>query len=130
MNGIILFDGICNFCNQSVQFIIKKDPKGYYKFASLQSDIGQKLLEKYKIPHDIDSIILIDNEEYYVKSSAALHICRNLEGIWKLFYLLVIIPRPIRDFFYEIIAKNRYKWFGKRESCMLPAPGIKERFLE
>jgi predicted DCC family thiol-disulfide oxidoreductase YuxK len=130
MNGIVLFDGICNFCNQSVQFIIKKDPKGYYKFASLQSDIGQKFLEKYKISHDIDSIILIDNEECYFKSSAALHICRNLKGVWKLLYLLLIIPRPLRDFFYEIIAKNRYKWFGKRESCMLPAPGVKERFLE
>lgn len=132
MNKIILFDGECNFCDQSVQFIIKRDPEGYYKFASLQSVAGQKILKEYSLPDNIDSFILIDNNQYYFKSSAALRVCKNLNlnGLWKLFYLLLIVPRPIRDFFYEIIAKNRYKWFEKKEICMLPTPDIRKRFLE
>lgn len=130
MNKIILFDSECNFCDRSVQFIIKRDPEGYYKFASLQSDTGQKILKEYSVPDNIDSFILIDNNRYYSKSSAALRVCKNLKGLWKLFYSLLIVPRPIRDFFYEIIAKNRYKWFGKKDSCMLPSPDIRKRFLE
>lgn len=130
MNKIILFDGECNFCNRSVQFIIKRDPEGYYKFASLQSDIGQKILKEYSVPENINSFILIDNNRCYSKSSATLRVCKNLKGLWKLFHSLLIVPRPIRDFFYEIIAKNRYKWFGKKDSCMLPSPDIRKRFLE
>lgn len=130
MNKIILFDGECNFCDRSVQFIIKRDPEGYYKFASLQSGTGQKILKECSVPDNIDSFILIDNNRYYSKSSAALRICKNLKGLWKLFYFLLIVPRPIRDFFYDIIAKNRHKWFGKKESCLLPSPDIRERFLE
>jgi predicted DCC family thiol-disulfide oxidoreductase YuxK len=129
MNGIILFDGVCNFCESSVQFIIKRDPKGHFHFASLQSDVGQKLLKEFNAPEGIDSIILIENGQTFVKSSAALRISKQLSGFWKLFYSLRIIPVGIRDYMYDIIAKNRYKWFGKKESCMLPSDDIRKRFL-
>lgn len=130
MSNIILFDGECNLCNNSVQFIIKRDQRAIFKFASIQSKIGHEIVEKFNIPTDIDSIILIVDNKSYFKSSAAIRICRNLKGLWKLFYYLLIIPKPLRDFFYDIIAKNRYKWFGKRDSCMLPSPEIRHRFLK
>ena len=129
MNRVILFDGECNFCDQSVQFIIKRDPIGYYKFASLQSDIGKQLLKQFNAPEDMDSFFLIDHNRCYHKSSAALRVCRNLKGLWKIAYPLLLVPKPIRDFFYGIVAKNRYKWFGKKDSCMLPPPEIRDRFL-
>ncbi|MGE8207168.1 thiol-disulfide oxidoreductase DCC family protein [Heyndrickxia sp. NPDC080065] len=130
MAGIILFDGVCNFCNSSVQFIIKRDPAGCFKFASLQSEIGKKLLREHGIHDEIDSFVLIEDNTYYIKSSAALRMCKNLQGLWRLLYLFLIIPPPIRDFFYDLIAKNRYKWFGIRESCMLPTKEERDRFLE
>lgn len=129
MERIILFDGECNFCDQSVQFIIKRDPKGHFKFASLQSYLGKELLNKHNAPEDIDSFVLIENNNCYFKSSAALRVCKNLEGAWKIPYVLLVIPKPIRDFFYGLIAKNRYTWFGKKESCMLPSPEERKRFL-
>ena len=129
MDRIVLFDGECNFCDHSVQFIIKRDPKGHFMFASIQSDIGKKLLNQFNVPEDTNSFILIDKNKCYFKSTAALQICKNLKGLWKIPYFLLIVPRPIRDFFYGIIANNRYKWFGKRESCMLPSPDIRKRFL-
>ena len=129
MKKVILFDGECKFCDQSVQFIIKRDPIGYFKFASLQSDIGKELLNKYNAPKDIDSFVLIEDNNCYFKSSAALRICKNLKGGWKILYVLLVVPKPIRDLFYGFIAKNRYKWFGKKESCMLPSPEERKRFL-
>lgn len=129
MERIILFDGECNFCDQSVQFIIKRDPNEHFKFASLQSDIGKKLMNKYNAPSDIDSFVLIECNNCYFKSSAALRVCKNLKGAWKLSYFLLVVPKPLRDFFYGIIAKNRYKWFGKTESCKLPSPEERKRFL-
>ncbi|MCT2536897.1 thiol-disulfide oxidoreductase DCC family protein [Aquibacillus koreensis] len=129
MNKIILFDGECNFCDRSVQFIIKRDRTATFKFASLQSDIGEKLREKYQIPKHLDSIILIDESNWYSKSTAALKICKNLNGLWKVLYPLLIVPKPLRDIFYNVIARNRYKWFGKKESCELPSPDIRKRFL-
>jgi predicted DCC family thiol-disulfide oxidoreductase YuxK len=130
MKNIILFDGVCNLCNHSVQFIIKRDPKGHFKFASLQSEIGQKLVEQYGIPKGIESIIYIENDKVYIKSSAALRISRKLNGYWRYLKILSILPSSVRDFFYDIIAKNRYKWFGKKESCMLPTTETKKRFLD
>jgi len=129
MERIILFDGVCNLCNSSVQFIIKRDPKGRFKFASIQSETGQSLLELHGYDKEIDSFILIENQKIYFKSSAALMVCRNLNGLWKLLTILRILPAPFRDFFYDVVANNRYKWFGKKESCMLPTKEMKKRFL-
>lgn len=129
MNGIILFDGECNFCNSSVQFIIKRDKKAHFTFASLQSEIGKTYRKQFGIPEDVDSLILIEGEHCYIKSSAALRICKKLDGGWKLFSTFLLIPPPLRNVCYDIMAKNRYKWFGKQESCMLPTPEMKKRFL-
>ncbi|KIL73288.1 thiol-disulfide oxidoreductase DCC family protein [Bacillus badius] len=129
MHPVILFDGECNFCDSSVQFIIKNDPQGLFHFASLQSDTGQELLNKHNVPSDIDSMILIEGDKVYYKSAAALRICRHLRGAWKLLYTFIIVPRPIRNAAYDFIAKNRYKWFGKKESCMLPSPSVRARFI-
>ncbi|WML44444.1 thiol-disulfide oxidoreductase DCC family protein [Neobacillus sp. PS3-40] len=127
---IILFDGICNLCNFSVQFIIKRDPLGYFKFAALQGEIGQKLLEKHEIHKDFSSFILIENEQAYSKSTAALKVCLKLRYPWKLLSVLRILPLSLRDFLYDIISKNRYKWFGKKESCILPSSNMRKRFLD
>jgi predicted DCC family thiol-disulfide oxidoreductase YuxK len=130
MGAIVLFDGICNLCNNAVQFIIKRDPTGYFKFASLQSETGRQLLKQYGISQQIDSIIVIENKKVYFKSSAALQICRKLSGFWKFLNVLRVLPPVFRDFFYDKVAKNRYKWFGKGDSCMLPTIEIKKHFLE
>jgi predicted DCC family thiol-disulfide oxidoreductase YuxK len=107
MERIFLFDDECNFCDQTVQFIIKRDPNGLFKFASLQSNIGKDLLKKYNPPNDIDSSFLIEDNNCYFKSSAFLRVCKNLKGVWKLLYFILIIPKPLRDYVYGIIAKNR-----------------------
>lgn len=130
MRRIILFDGVCNFCNSSVQFIIKRDIKGRYKFTSLQSPIGQQLLKANEIPDELDSFIYLEGSTVYYKSTAALKVCKGLKGPWKLMYAFIVVPRPIRDLVYGVIAKNRYKWFGKRETCMIPTPEQRERFLD
>lgn len=129
MNNIILFDGECNFCDRSVQFIIKRDSKAVFKFAALQSDAGKEIVRKFNIPSNIDSVILVDNNHYYIKSTAALRISKKFTGAWSLLYCLVIFPSSLRDFFYDFVARNRYKWFGKKDSCMLPSPEIRKRFL-
>ncbi|MCJ8005863.1 thiol-disulfide oxidoreductase DCC family protein [Lederbergia wuyishanensis] len=129
MSALILFDGTCNFCNSSVQFIIKRDPHGYFKYASLQSELGQSLIKKHGVPLNVDSLVLIENNVAYLKTTAALRICKKLNSSLKWLYLLIVIPSPIRDLFYNIFAKYRYKWFGKNDSCMLPPPEIRKRFL-
>lgn len=129
MNAIVLFDGQCNVCDKSVQFILKRDKEGYFRFASLQSETGIKLLKQNNLPIDIDSFVLVENNKVYMKSTAALKVSKNLDGIWKLLYVFIIVPKPIRDKCYEFFAKNRYKWFGKKETCMIPTPEIRKRFL-
>ncbi|OZM56323.1 thiol-disulfide oxidoreductase [Lottiidibacillus patelloidae] len=129
MEKIILFDGVCNLCNFGVQFVIKRDPKKQFKFASIQSEIGEKLMIKHYGKVELDSFVYIEGKNSYKKSTAALKVCKHLRGAWKLLFILLIIPTPIRDFFYGKIAKNRYKMFGKKDSCMLPSPELKERFL-
>ncbi|MEK4230136.1 thiol-disulfide oxidoreductase DCC family protein [Solibacillus sp. FSL H8-0538] len=129
MGGIILFDGECNFCNASVQFIIKRDAPGYFRFASLQSDIGRQLVLQYGISPSIDSLILIEQEHAYIRSTAALKIARRLQGVWRCCYVAIIIPLAIRDVTYNIFARNRYRWFGKKESCMIPSSEQRSRFL-
>jgi len=129
--SIILFDGVCNLCNSSVQFILKRDKKEFFLFSSLQSDAGQEILLHYKLENlDFNSIILIEDTKIYDKSTAILKIARQLSGDYKLAYLFIIAPKFIRDFIYKIISKNRYKWFGKRTECMLPSSEQKMRFLE
>lgn len=130
MESIILFDGVCNLCNSGVQFIIKRDPQCQFKFASLQSETGQKLLTQYGIKKEIDSIVFIEMDKVYIKSSAVLQICRKLNGFWSCFSILRLLPPLIRDLLYDFVAKKRYIWFGKMESCMIPTKEIKNRFLE
>ena len=129
--SIIIFDGICNLCNSSVRFIIKNDPKEHFVFASLQSDAAKEILlqladEKFSD----DSIVLIENGKIHVGSTAALKILRRLNHPVKLFYCFIVLPKKIRDYVYQYIAKNRYKWFGKRKKCMIPTAEIKGRFIE
>lgn len=127
---IILFDGVCNLCNSSVTFVIKRDKKDAFRFAALQSEVGQQLIAKFNIDTaQTDSIILIDNDKAYVKSSAALRAARSLSSAWPLLYGFMIVPRFLRNWVYDYIAKNRYKWYGQRESCMIPTPELKAKFL-
>ena len=129
-HSIILFDGVCNLCNGAVNFVIKRDPGNVFKFTPLQEKQGVLLLKKHAIDaQELDSIVLVENKKVYTKSSAALRIARKLSGLWPLFFVLLIIPRFIRDGVYDFIAKNRYKWFGKKEQCMIPTPGLREKFL-
>lgn len=129
MNQIILFDGVCQFCDKSVQFILKRDPNGKFSFSSLQSDTGIQLRKDYHIPEELDSIILLEGGKYHSKSTAALKISRELKGGWKWLYIFIFIPRPIRDAVYDMIARNRLKWFGEKTSCELPPPDVRKRFL-
>ena len=128
-HSIIFFDGDCNFCNKSVQFIIKRDRKGLFRFTSLQSEIAKSLLTAYPHTSPLDSIVLIENEQLFIESTAVLRICRKLDGLWKGLYIFIIVPKPIRDWFYRWFAKHRYRFFGKQNACMLPTPEIRKRFL-
>jgi predicted DCC family thiol-disulfide oxidoreductase YuxK len=130
MERVILFDGVCNLCNSSVKFILKRDPNGTFKFTSLQGKIGQELLKKHGLKVDVNSFVLMEGERLYLKSEAALRVCKQLNGFWKLFTIFLIVPPFLRDFVYNIVAVNRYKWFGKNESCLLPSHKWKSRFLE
>ena len=127
---IILFDGVCNYCNSMVNFIIRQDTGKKFVFAALQSDTGQKLLKQYNLPtNDLDSFVLIDEGKAYQRSTAALKLYNKLPWYWKWVQIFWIIPAFIRDAVYNFIAKNRYKWFGKKEECMIPTPELKARFL-
>jgi predicted DCC family thiol-disulfide oxidoreductase YuxK len=127
---IMLFDGVCNLCNGAVLFIIKRDKNDRFRFAALESDIGQELLDKHQIdPNKIDSIVLVSGDSAFAKAGAALRIARHLSGLWPVLYSLVIIPKFISNAVYDFIARNRYKWFGKKESCMIPTPELRSKFL-
>ncbi len=128
--SIILFDGVCNLCNSSVNFILKHDKKKRFIFTSLQSDVAKEILLQFPTKYlNLDSIILIENGKVYEKSTAALKILKHLYNGYQLLYAFIIIPKFIRDWVYIIIAQNRYKWFGKKEECMLPTSESKSRFL-
>jgi len=129
-NPIILFDGVCNFCNTAINFVLKQDKKGIFRFAPLQSEVGQRLLQEYNLStKEFDSFVLIDNGKVYKKSAASLRVMNKLPWYWKEAQLLRIIPTALRDAIYDFIAKNRYKWFGKKEQCMIPTPEMRNRFL-
>ena len=128
---IILFDGVCNLCNSSVQKVIKNDSKNIFKFASLQSDFGQRFLNKNQLnSEEFDSIILIDGDKFYTSSDAALRIGKELKGIYKISSFLLWIPKFIRDGVYRIISKNRYRWFGKQNTCWIPTKELQDKFIE
>lgn len=128
--AIVLFDGVCNLCDNTVQFILKRDKKGYFQFASLQSEAGQELLKKYDLPtDDFDSFVLLENGKLYQRSTGALRVCRRLGAAWPLLYTFIIVPAFIRNAIYNWVARNRYRWFGKKDACMMPKPEWKERFL-
>ena len=129
-NPVILFDGVCNYCNAMVNFAIRNDKKAILKFAPLQSEAGKHLKEKYKIAPEIDSVLFIEQEKVYTYSDAAIRIAKYLQWPAKALYGLVIVPKFIRQPLYKWIAKNRYKWFGKKEECMIPTPEVKARFLD
>lgn len=130
-NEIVLFDGVCNFCDSSVQFILKKERKPILKFASLQSETGQKLVKHYELDKKgIDSIVYISNGKARIKSTAALYLAKRLKGAYPLLFGFIIVPAFIRNWLYDWIARNRYKWFGKKDSCMIPSKEIRERFVD
>lgn len=128
---LILFDGVCNLCNRSVQFVIRHDPDARFHFASLQSSTGQAVCTRFGMAdQQLDSFVLIDRGKAYTQSSAALRVSKYLSGGWKLLYTFLIVPPFIRDAVYRWIARNRYRWFGKREACMIPSPELRHRFLD
>ena len=120
-NQIVLFDGLCILCSNSVKFIIRHDPMAIFKFAPFQSKHGETICNKYNLsPGKPESIILIDKGQIFNKSTAALKIAKKLNGLWPVLYVFIIIPKPIRDFFYDLIARNRYRLFGNKDTCMIP----------
>jgi predicted DCC family thiol-disulfide oxidoreductase YuxK len=128
--SIILFDGVCNFCNGAVNFLIKKDKKSQLKFGAIQSEQGQELLRTYGLSTtEINTFIFIENKKAYTRSTAALKVSKYLGGLWPAFYGFIIVPKFIRDGIYNWIAKNRYKWFGQKDECMIPTPDVRQRFL-
>jgi len=130
-NPIILFDGVCNLCNGAVQFVIKRDKKRSINFAPLQGDYGQQLLKQHHLPmEEFNSFLLIENGKVYAQSTAALKVCKYLTGGWPLMVGFIIVPTFIRNGIYRWIAKNRYKWFGKKDACMIPTAELKSRFIQ
>jgi len=127
---ILLFDGVCNLCNGFVKEVIIRDQTGVIRYASLQSAAGQKLLKNIRLDKfSMDTVVLVEGEDFYTKSDVALRIFRHLGGGWSYFYYLSIIPKFIRDSVYDLVARNRYRWFGKKDTCMLPQPEWEDRFL-
>jgi predicted DCC family thiol-disulfide oxidoreductase YuxK len=128
--GLVIFDGYCNFCSRSVLFILRRDKKGYFTFAPSQTGEGKEILDRYRLGELArHSIVLIEQGKVYRKSTAALRIARHLTGGWRVLYAFVIMPRKLRDFMYDLMARNRYRVFGMREHCFVPGPEIRGRFL-
>ena len=142
MGAVVLFDGVCNFCDSSVNFIIDHDSEGYFKFAPLQSDEGRRLATEFGFSSlvggesdpasdliPIDSVILVEDGTAYTHSTGALKIIRRLGAPWSLLYAFIVVPKGIRDYFCKLFAKYRYRIFGKKDQCMLPSPEVRARFL-
>jgi predicted DCC family thiol-disulfide oxidoreductase YuxK len=129
-HGIILFDGVCNLCEGSVRFVLKRDRGACFRFASLQSEVGRRFLEEHGLPPGgMASVVLIEDGSAYLRSDAALRVARRLSGPWRLLWAFRVLPRFVRDGVYDWIASHRYRWFGKHELCELPSPAHRERFL-
>jgi predicted DCC family thiol-disulfide oxidoreductase YuxK len=127
---IILFDGMCNLCSGAVQWIIRHDKKSVFRFASLQGEVGSGLKQQYTHGKALDSIILIENGEMFSHSTAALRIARRCDGLWKVWYMFMVLPKFLRDPVYTFIANNRYRWFGVKKECWIPTPELRQRFLD
>ena len=128
--NIIVYDGVCNFCNGAVNFIIARDPEAVFTFAPMQTDFAKALMEKHGIHTvGVDTFLLVKNEECYLFSSAALEITKNLTGYWYLFNVFKVMPAPIRDFFYKLFARNRYRLFGRTDTCIVPTNEVRARFI-
>jgi len=129
--NIILFDGVCNLCNGTVNWIIDRDKRGEFKFASLQSDYGQHIIMRYNLQNQyLDTIVLIENDQAFIKSAAVLRILKRLGGIYSVATIFLLLPSFLPDFFYNIVARYRYSWFGKRDVCRVPDASLKEKFIE
>ena len=126
---IILFDGVCNYCNALINFVIRQDKRQVFRFATMQSPAGRALLQQYGLPEDLDSFVLVDNGKALLRSTAALEVMAKLPWYWSWMRFFRVVPRPVRDRAYDLVAKNRYKWFGKREACMVPSAEVRARFL-
>lgn len=130
-NRVVIFDGVCNFCNYWVDFLIRRDPKNKFLFTANQNEAGARILQEHgESAEDVGTVYFLEDGKLFKESTAALKIARNLPGLWPAFYGLMIIPRPIRDGIYQWIAKNRYRWFGKKETCRLPSPEERAKFLD
>jgi predicted DCC family thiol-disulfide oxidoreductase YuxK len=127
---IILFDGVCNLCSASVRFVIKRDTRKIFHFASLQSEFAKKIISANNICNSVKTIVLLKGNKIFLRSDAALEIAKELEGPWPLLYFLKIIPRFIRDAVYDFVSRHRYQWFGKTDTCWLPSPDLSTRFVD
>lgn len=128
---ILLFDGVCNLCNAAVQWVLKRDRSNVFRFAALQSETGRTLLQRAGLSADnFDTVVLVEDDRVFTRSDAALEVARRLGGWWPALAVFKLVPRFIRDGVYNWVARHRYRWFGRREACMLPRPEWKERFLE
>jgi predicted DCC family thiol-disulfide oxidoreductase YuxK len=128
--AVVLFDGVCNLCNNSVQFIIARDPTAYFHFAALESEAARRLLGENAVSGSLpDSVVVIEHGRVHTQSAAALRIARRLRFPWPLIFAFIVVPRPLRDMVYDLIARNRYLWFGRRDTCMVPTPELQARFI-
>ena len=133
---VLLYDGVCGFCNKTVQMILERDPAGTMRFAALQSDYGRAVVERHTSLRGVDSVVFVENanggsrERVFVRSDAALKVVAYLGGFWKIFLAAYVVPKPLRDYFYDLFARNRYRVFGKYDTCMLPPPEVRSRFLD
>lgn len=127
---VVLFDGVCNLCNGSVNWLIDRDAKGQFQFAALQSEYGQSVVKQFNVTGDyMNTVLLLEGDKLYSRSDAILRIFKHLGGVYALMYAFIIIPSFIRNFFYNLVASNRYRWFGKQDACRVPTPELKARFL-
>ena len=131
MASLVLFDGVCNLCNGFVQFVVARDPGGRFQFGALQSASARRVLELHDTPAPLpDAIVLVDDGQLFTRSTAALRIARRLTFPWPLAYAFIAVPRPLRDGIYDLVARHRYRWFGKRDHCMVPTPALRSRFID
>ena len=129
-SSVIVFDGVCNLCNGFVQFVIARDPAARFRFAPLQSEAGRRVLESAGAVEPLpDAVALVESGRAFVRSTAALRIVRRLRAPWPLAYAFIVVPRPLRDWLYDVVARHRYRWFGTRDDCMVPTPELRARFL-